>query len=46
MVRTKKRHSLCGWLFGKVKNKEGKKVKNPINTLGKWKILDNIIRMF
>ena len=37
---------IISWLLGKVKNKKGKKVKNPINLLGKYKILDNIIRMF
>ena len=37
---------IIGWLLGKVKNKKGRKVKNPINLLGKYKILDNIIRMF
>ena len=37
---------IISWLLGKVKNKQGKKVKNPINLLGKWKILDNIVRMF
>ena len=37
---------IIGWLFNKVPNKNRKKVKNPINLLGKYKILDNIIRMF
>ena len=37
---------IIGWLKGKVKNKNGRKVNNPINLLGKYKILDNIIRMF
>ena len=37
---------IIGWLKNKVKNKTGHKVKNPINLLGKYKILDNIIRMF
>lgn len=37
---------IIGWLFNKVKNKNKKKVKNPINLLGKYKILDNIVRMF
>ena len=37
---------IIGWLFSKVRNKNNKKVKNPINLLGKYKILDNIIRMF
>ena len=37
---------IIGWLLPFVRNKEGKKVKNPINLLGKWKIFDNIVRMF
>ena len=37
---------IISWLLPKVTNKDGKKVKNPINILGKYKILDNIIRMF
>ena len=37
---------IIGWLLPFVRNKSGKKVKNPINLLGKWKIFDNIVRMF
>ena len=37
---------IIGWLLPKVRNKNNRKVKNPINMLGKYKILDNIIRMF
>ena len=37
---------IIGWLFGKVKNKNNNSVPNPINILGKYKILDNIVRMF
>ncbi len=37
---------IIGWLRNKVKNKNGRRVNNPINLLGKYKILDNIIRMF
>ena len=37
---------IIGWLASKVKNKNNKKVKNPINIFEKYKILDNIIRMF
>ena len=37
---------IIGWLLNKVYNKNKTKVKNPINLLGKYKILDNIIRMF
>ncbi|SHG92205.1 GH36-type glycosyl hydrolase domain-containing protein [Tepidibacter thalassicus] len=35
---------LIKWLFSNVKNREGKIVKNPISTLSKWKILDNLRR--
>ena len=34
------------WLFNRVKNKNNETVKNPLNLLSKFKILDNIIRMF
>lgn len=37
---------IIGWIGNKVRNKENVKIKNPINLLGKYKILDNIIRMF
>ena len=37
---------IIGWLFNKVRNKKNRKVNNPINLLGKYKILDNIVRMF
>ena len=37
---------IIGWLLKKVPNKNGKKISNPIDLLGKYKILDNIIRMF
>ncbi len=37
---------ILSWIFPYVKNKEGKKVKNPISLLGKFKILDNVLRMF
>lgn len=37
---------IAGWLLPFVHDKSGKKVKNPINLLGKWKIFDNIVRMF
>ena len=39
-------NQIINWLFRKVPNKNKKKVKNPINLLGKYKILDNIIREF
>ncbi|SHK33607.1 GH36-type glycosyl hydrolase domain-containing protein [Tepidibacter formicigenes] len=35
---------LIRWLFPNVKNREGKIVKNPLSTLSKWKILDNMRR--
>ncbi len=37
---------IISWLGRKVRNAKGKKVKNPINLLGKYKIFDNIVRMF
>ena len=37
---------IINWLLPKVPNKNKKQVKNPINLLGKFKILDNVIRMF
>lgn len=37
---------IINWLFNKVPNRAGRKVKNPINLLGKYKIFDNIVRMF
>ncbi len=37
---------IISWLLPKVRNKNNRKVNNPINLLGKYKILDNIIRMF
>ncbi|MBP7101685.1 MAG: hypothetical protein KBA86_00405 [Bacteroidales bacterium] len=32
------------WLKKNVKNEKGETVRNPINTLGKWKIFDNLRR--
>ena len=37
---------IIGWLLPKVKNRLNKTIKNPINLLGKYKIFDNIVRMF
>ena len=37
---------IIGWLKNKVPGKKVDKQDNPINLLGKYKILDNIIRMF
>ena len=34
------------WLFPWVRNKHKKRISNPINILGKYKIFDNIVRMF
>ncbi|MBQ9018724.1 MAG: hypothetical protein IJ097_00230 [Bacilli bacterium] len=42
----RKNTQIIGWLRNKIKNKNNKKVKNPINILGKYKILNNIIKMF
>ncbi len=36
---------IIGWLKGTVKNLKGKKVNNPINPIGKFKIFDNLRRM-
>ncbi len=32
------------WLFPRVRDEEGKRAKNPLTPLTKWKILDNLIR--
>ncbi len=37
---------IIGYLASKVKNYNNEREKNPINILGKWKIFDNIARMF
>lgn len=37
---------IIGWLGNRVLDNRGNKVKNPTNLLGKWKIFDNIARMF
>ncbi len=37
---------IIGWLRSKVPGKNKERQDNPINLLGKYKILDNIIRMF
>ena len=37
---------IAGWLKSKVKNAKGKKVKNPINLISKFKIFDNLRRLF
>ena len=35
---------IIGWLRGKVRNEKGEKVKNQVNTIGRWKIFDNLRR--
>ena len=37
---------IISWLGNRVRNKKGDLIKNPINILGKFKILDNIVRIF
>lgn len=35
---------LLQWLGGKIRNKSGKKIDNPITAVSKWKIVDNLRR--
>lgn len=35
---------IAQWLFGKVPDESGKMVANPINTISRWKIFDNLRR--
>ncbi len=35
---------IIGWLKNKVRNERGEKVKNQVNTIGRWKIFDNLRR--
>ncbi|MBR5664859.1 MAG: hypothetical protein IKX13_03810, partial [Bacteroidales bacterium] len=35
---------IIGWLKNRVRNKKGEKVKNQVNTIGRWKIFDNLRR--
>ena len=35
---------IIAWLKNTVKNEKGEKVKNQVNTIGKWKIFDNLRR--
>ena len=37
---------IIGWLFRKVPSKDKSKVRNPLNLLEKYKIFDNIARLF
>lgn len=35
---------IIGWLRNRVRNERGEKVKNQVNTIGRWKIFDNLRR--
>ena len=35
---------IIGWLCNTVKNERGENVKNQVNTIGRWKIFDNLRR--
>ena len=35
---------IIGWLKNTVRNEKGEKVKNQVNTIGRWKIFDNLRR--
>ena len=35
---------IVGWLKNKVKNERGETVRNQVNTIGRWKIFDNLRR--
>lgn len=35
---------IIGWLRGNVRNQRGERVKNQVNTIGRWKIFDNLRR--
>ncbi|MBP5342227.1 MAG: hypothetical protein J6Y52_07720 [Bacteroidales bacterium] len=35
---------IIGWLKNSVRNEKGEKVKNQVNTIGRWKIFDNLRR--
>ena len=35
---------IIGWLKDTVRNEKGEKVKNQVNTIGRWKIFDNLRR--
>ena len=35
---------IISWLGKKVRNEKGEKIKNEVNTIGKWKIFDNLRR--
>ena len=35
---------ILGWLFGKIKDKNGSKKKNPLNLVSKYKIINNLVK--
>ncbi len=35
---------IAGWLLPRVRNERGERVKNQVNTIGRWKIFDNLRR--
>ena len=35
---------IISWLGSKVRNEKGERVKNQVNTIGRWKIFDNLRR--
>ena len=35
---------IIGWLKNRVRNEKGERVKNQVNTIGRWKIFDNLRR--
>ena len=35
---------IISWLTNKVRNEKGERVKNQVNTIGRWKIFDNLRR--
>ena len=35
---------IIGWLKNQVRNEKGERVKNQVNTIGRWKIFDNLRR--
>lgn len=50
-AHTKRKHrwvrgdwQITQWLFNRVPNESGRKVENPISTVSRWKILDNLRR--
>ena len=35
---------ILGWIFGRIKDKNGNKKKNPLNLISKYKILNNLVK--